>query len=199
MAGFKCPVTLVMAREFLKDAKDAQKLSTITYKKGMLADGVFNLQQSVEKASKSLGLALGTLEIESLRDIGHVSPKAFIELLKEPMAEQLLPYLKKYGAKQDREDIKNAEKLLVNNVCDFISFNEEQLRLSLSIVTKIRENVVPQYHEELNKIVTIFNKYFPDIVGNYFYDMGDFMVGLTSFWVVGIITFAHEQSSRYSI
>jgi len=190
---------LVMARDFLKDAKDAHKLSTIAYKNGMLADSVFNLQQSVEKASKSLGLALGTLKIETLHNnVGHVSPKAFIELLKEPMATQLLPYLKKYGAKQDREDIKNAEKLLVTNVSDFVSFNEEQLRLLLSIVTKIREDVVPQYHEEQHKIVNIFNKYFPDIVDNKFCDMSDFMVAVTSFWVVGIITFAHEQSSRYS-
>jgi len=189
---------IAMARQFLKDAKDAQKLSIITYKKGMLADSVFSLQQSVEKASKSLGLALGTLEIETLRNVGHVSPRAFIELLKEPMATQLLPYLKKFGAKQDRENIKKAEKLLVTNVSDFVSFNTEQLHLLLSLVAKIRENVVPQYQKEQNKIVTIFNKYFPEIVGNSFYDMSDFMVALTSFWVVGIITFAHEQSSRYS-
>jgi len=188
-----------MALSFLNDAKDALKLSTSLYPSGMLADSIFNLQQSVEKACKSLGLAIGTLETTDLRSIGHKSPKVFIKLLKEPITRDVMPLLRKFGLKEERENIQKLEEILSSNSLEFALLSYEQLKVLLSIVNKMKEEVIPQYKIELNKVKEILIKYLPryehEILAH---DMGDFLTALTSLWVTGAITYAHEQTSRYS-
>jgi hypothetical protein len=188
-----------MALSFLDDAKDALKLSRLLYSSGMLADSIFNLQQSVEKACKSLGLAIGTLETTDMRSIGHKSPKVFIKLLKEPITREVLPLLKKFGLKEEKENIQNLEEMLNSNSLEFALLSYGQLKILLSIVNKMKEEVIPQYKIELNKVKEIFLKYLRkyehEIVA---YDMSDFLMALTSLWVTGAITYAHEQTSRYS-
>ena len=97
-----------MALNFLNDAKDALKLSRLSYTSGMIADSIFNLQQSVEKACKSLGLAIGTLETTDMQFIGHKSPKVFIKLLKEPVTREVLPLFRKFGLKEEKKNIQNS-------------------------------------------------------------------------------------------
>lgn len=188
-----------MALSFLNDAKDALKLSRLLYTSGMLADSIFNLQQSVEKACKSLGLAIGTLETTDMRSIGHKSPKVFLKLLKEPITREVLPLLKRFGLKEEKENIQKLEEILSSNSLEFALLSYEQLKVLLSIVDKMEEEVIPQYKIELNKakeiLLKYLRKYEHEIVAH---DMSDFLTALTSLWVTGTITYAHEQTSRYS-
>jgi hypothetical protein len=188
-----------MALSFWNDARDALKSSRILYASGMLADSIFNLQQSVEKACKSFGLAIGTLETTDMRSIGHKSPKVFMKLLKEPIAREVLPLLKKFGLKEETENIQKLEEILGSDSMEFALLSYEQLRALISIVNRMKEEVIPQYRIELDKakeiLLKYLRKYEREIVAH---DMSDFLTALTSLWVTGAITYAHEQTSRYS-
>jgi len=187
--------------DFLNDAEEDTIASKILYEKGIWSRSVFLIQQSAEKACKVFGLVIGTLSTADMaQSIKHYTPLVFIKILEDPITEDVFPILKKYGLKDEGKNIANLKGLITSKKRDeFILIEEEVLQAFLSIIDKIRENVIPKYNSESSRVKQVFAKHLPQYKREIMdYDMGEYLFFVTSLYVIGAITFAHEQSARYS-
>jgi len=189
-----------LALDFLQDAKTDFKASKSLYSDANFGPSVFYLQQSAEKACKSFGLVTGTLELNDARKkIKHRSPLVFINMLREPIIDEMVPIFRKFGLKEERKNIASLEKLVSSNSSELTLLEDEQLKKLLSIVDKVREEVVPLCLPELNRIRKTFVKYLPEYENEIMnFKWGDYIILTTTLYIVGVISFSHEQSSRYS-
>lgn len=186
-----------MALDSLDDAKTDLRASKLLYNNGILNRSVNSLQQSAEKACKSLGLVLGILKTG--RQIHHRSPLVFIRMLKEPIAKDMFPLFRKFGLKEEKKNIANLEKLVLSNGSEFTLLGEEQLKTCLAIVDRVKDELIPKYQAELKKIQRIFIKHLPKYKKEIMNcDVGDYIVFTIVLYIVGALSFSHEQSSRYS-
>ena len=77
-----------IALDYSKIAKADYKAAAILYKKGLYAQAVYNLQQSIEKSVKSFGLMVGIIKPTDLRDVSHDSVYALL-IRMDSLAEYL--------------------------------------------------------------------------------------------------------------
>ena len=77
-----------IAFDYAKIAKADYKAAAILYQKGLYAQAVYNLQQSIEKSVKSFGLMVGIIEPTDLKDVSHDSVYALL-IRMDSLAEYL--------------------------------------------------------------------------------------------------------------
>jgi hypothetical protein len=95
----------------LGDARDDIKASKLLFDGKIYSRSVYSLQQSVEKACKAFGLALGF--IENQKSIGHQSPDIFLKMFEDQSSiNYYIPLLEQYTQENQRIKIEKAKEAL---------------------------------------------------------------------------------------
>lgn len=186
----------------LDDAREDLKASKLLYEAEIYSRSVYSVQQSVEKACKALGLALGIIKRQ--KSIGHTSPEVFIRMLEEEFSMNfLLPMLEQYTNEDQKGKIEKAKELLSlaesNSFVlkNFLVLKEKQLQSYLLIIEVMRGQGAQRLKAELTKIQESLNTFLPqfELKNDLIVDS---IICITSLFILAVITFPHTETSRYS-
>jgi hypothetical protein len=120
------PLSEPLARDYIKFAEIDYQSARLLLENKIYPSAIFHLQQTIEKLAKAYALHLGLVKEEDLYPkgkrkgrsgtVGHISPRAFISVLKRKGAIDIVyivfTLLKEKSCEEIKKDIKNFESLL---------------------------------------------------------------------------------------
>lgn len=184
------------ALDSLNDAKEDIKSSRLLFEGQIYSRSVFFLQQSVEKACKALGLALGFIKRQ--KSIGHESPEVFIKMLEDDFSiNHYLPLLEQYTNENQKIKIEKAKESIFKGKSKLLILKEKEIQGYLTFIESMMNQGAEKLRAELNRIQESLNVFLPqfeikvDLIV-------DFILCITSLYILSVITFPHTMTSRYS-
>lgn len=181
--------SIELALTFAVDAKSDLEDSIILFNNKSYNSSVLYLQQSAEKGSKAFGLSIGTLEERDLKRIGHLSPMVFIKIVEEPIAKYMLPI---FGSEETDTKVEIAKNTLRRSSAELLRLDKNAIDSLLSLVDRISEKVMPMS----DQIQQIIKDSLPDL--DFPYNWGELILLSTTIYIIGVISYAHEETTRYS-
>ena len=119
------PLSLeLLAKDYIKFAEVDYQSARLLLEKKIYPSAIFHLQQTIEKLAKAYALHLGLVKEEDLypkgkrksKTVGHISPRAFILILKRKGAIDLVcivfTLLKKKSCEEIKKNIETFESFL---------------------------------------------------------------------------------------
>jgi len=184
------------ALDSLDDARDDIKASKLLCEAEIYSRSVSSLQQSIEKACKAFGLSLGI--IKRPKSVGHVSPAVFLKLLEENFSmEYFLPLLERYTKEDQKVKIEKAKKVIFSKKSNLLLLKEEELQSYILFIESMSGQGAQKLKAELNRVQESLNIFMPQIEIKIDLIV-DFILCITSLYVLAVITFPHTETSRYS-
>jgi len=184
----------------LEDAREDIKVSKLIFGAKIYSRSVYSLQQSVEKACKALGLALGF--IKNQKSIKHISPNVFIKMLEDQFSMNfLLPFLEQYTQENQVIKIEKAKEAISKKKSDLLRIKEDSLNAFLTLIESMKGQGQGSQKAilELNRIQESLNTFLPQFKMDIDVEsIVDLMFCTTALYVLAVITFPHWEGSHYS-
>jgi len=200
------------ARSFIRSAEMDSKASAILFKEGIFALSVFHIQQSVEKLCKAYLLTYGVVDMEYLKkEIGHNSPLIFTKMVEImfdfiPIIKQASPEMNTDIAGisnlvidvnkslRNKNELPQIVKPTYNNIIDAfekfdtfltITFSDGIPALKLVMNLLLRPSRIDDWDKSDPEIDGLVNSSIEKVSNNF------------SLIILAILTFPHEQCTRY--
>lgn len=143
--------------QYLKLAKEDLETAQLLYKSKKYSNALYHYHQSVEKASKFIGLSIGGISEKQLTDINHEPIRVFKFLLKhfEKQSDGLLPPVDPHlftNAKQifnlesEEEIVRSAWNMLKSISNEGKIINEEQFPSHFDAVVDYISKIIPNFN-----------------------------------------------------
>jgi len=180
-----------MAKEWLKLAKDDLETSKLLYDNKHYRNSIFLLQQSVEKTVKADYTAFSLIPKKQIRKIGHKTPLAFVNLLKQEWVGPFLALVNKQYSSSLNKNIEILENLINNKDDEMALMNEEEISKFLSLCNIYDDdtqfmNFLSYYNSSEKQIIT-------DRI-----NMGlACLSSLITLSIISLITYPHITYTRY--
>jgi hypothetical protein len=198
--------------DYLGGAKEDVRAARLLRQRGLLSLSIYHLQQAVEKATKAYALDSGVMEPQDLRKkIGHTSPSAFLEILKDRWVVGYTPLLKLvYPAY--KPDIPGVELIVKTQQKDIARLDKEAILKLLEFDKRAGaalkgSNTKSQISSTLDILPTILAGKFPQnqlvagvkmVKKRLDMDMAmDFAISFKSLFLLSVITYPHFSFTRY--
>jgi len=172
-------------RDWIKSSKEDIESCKVLYQNRLYSGSTYHLQQATEKVIKAYLLAFRISDEKSLRKIGHATPNAYIDLIKQSWAQRLAEILSNTAKREVKSDTIQVENLLKKDTLKLAKMSGDEIRLNLELMNRIENNPkVTQYKRILNRI---FKK------GNFL----DVVLNFSFLYILSFITFVHQKTTRY--
>lgn len=217
----------ILVREYYFQAKKDHEAAKLLTENKIFPPAVFHVQQAVEKLTKAYALHMGLIKEEELyrkkdknQVVGHISPKAFILLLKKRGATELVNLvfvLSKRAQINVKDVLEKFEKLLqeteklakvsrneiilllrkCENIANAIETidrrktRKEIDRLKIGFISRLKKATIS------SEIINRVNEKF-DVVEGEIDSIFNELATFSQLYFLAIITFPHFSYSRYS-
>ena len=177
-----------LEKQFILSAEKDLESCNVLYHKTIYSQAVYHLQQAIEKTTKAWVLYLGVISEKQLKEIGHKTPKAFLELLeKSPIGEMARGLVKISNAKVIT-DTTRVRNLVERKDVEIARMDYKSIRMLLDVLYRIekqKDKISKPYKTILKTLNVDLEEFF------------DIPIVFTSLYLVSGITFPHYQFTRY--
>lgn len=189
---------------FLETARRDLKLSSKAYEDKDYANATAMLQQAVEKTGKAIGAGMFYIPRARLGDIGHKTPKAFIDIARLPEVQPFVEMFKMThpGLKTDTGPLEN---LINNDRVKIAQLKDNEITAQIDLCERIAQNIAKQ-QGEINDFVDGVRKEYQTIISPTLDErlvmiknrLGSGVIeGMLCIYILSVITFPHAEYSRY--
>ena len=198
--------------DYLGRAKEDVRAARLLRRRGLLSLSIYHLQQAVEKATKAYALDFGVVEPRELRTkIGHTSPLAFLEILKDRWVVGYAVLLKSVYPDY-KPDIPGVELMLRTQQKDMARLDKEAILKFLELNKRVEAalksgNTKSQISSLLDILPTLFADKFPPKqlaagvkMAKKRLNMAEAMdsaISFESLFLLSVITYPHFSFTRY--
>ena len=209
MVSAREKMNLPAARAFLDCAKTDRKSCELLLEKGVYPHAVYHLQQSVEKTLKSYLFSIGAITMSELKTMGHSTPEGFVKLLQNPIFSPFFEQIEQTAAgKVENSPEKITElRVSIQQNPSFAFISAEQIKQFLGQKEKIEAlmktldpmlnnpTIASESAEQLRTKLGIAELKAPKP-----YEISRKRgFALVPLFYLALITFSHEQTTRYPI
>lgn len=166
------------AQEDLDLARQDLKSSKLVYDGEIFNSAAYHLQQAVEKTAKAYYKILGILDDKAIRKTGHDSPELFFRMVELPWAQEFGKLAREFSSVDFIIGTSEAQ-----SVIDTDAKKAEIARLDTAQINGLL-GLIPKIEKELLPLFAVMNK--------------DFLMAALRLYVLSMLTFPHEEYSRYA-
>lgn len=177
-----------LEKKFILSAEKDLESCKILYHEPIYSLAVYHLQQAIEKTTKAWVLYLGVISEKQLKEIGHKTPKAFLELLENSPIGEMARGLVKISNVKVITDTAGVRNLVESRGVEVARMDYESIRMLLDVLYRMekqKDKISKPYKTILKKFS--FN---PE-------EMFEIPIVFTSLFLVSGITFPHYEFTRY--
>ena len=211
-----------LAKSWLLDAKRELEAYKVLKNSKFYAQMVEHLALCTEKVVKSFGFLTGSVSNNSVRDIGHISPRVFIKLVEDTNVMKFLEAnFEEYKKPEFNLDYQNFKEIIMSKKpkrleTDAIKITKEEIKVLFDFSDKLKlmidSDIGNKNFEEFLKTNNSIKKYFSTIIPIIKKDkewkkMKDiriselFIAGVenVNMFLLSLILFSFYNPSRYSL
>ena len=177
-----------LEKKFILSAKKDLESCKILYHETIYSLAVYHLQQAIEKTTKAWVLYLGVISEDQLKEIGHKTPRAFLELLENSPIGEMAHGLVKISNVKVITDTTRVRSLVENKGVEVARMDYESIRMLLDVLYRM-EKQKGKVSKPCKTILKTLNVD-PE-------ELFEIPIVFTSLYLVSGITFPHYEFTRY--
>ena len=196
------PEVLVLCHGYMYAAREDSWSARILYRHGMSALTIYHIQQAAEKATKALCLSIG-LTTPELLGKDHRTPRPLLQALGQDLLRGIRRLLGNIEGKDYRKVLKDVNRLVNNEPKVVAKLPFASSGRQIGIDTLLRNFDIFSQKEQVlegieHTVVTTLAEHLPEyremILG---YSRVEFGRAAVMCYILGVLTFAHENTTRY--
>jgi HEPN domain-containing protein len=203
-----------LVMDLLDCARRDLKVAKLLDGKELYGLAVYHVQQSVEKAAKAWALDSNFIDRSELRDVGHLSPMAFLRISDKTIGKTVVEVIKPFFP--GTQEAQGLEGLIKNNSAQFARLPAQEVRKILDACTQLSEQLPEVLRKALPKIGASLleikivgddessklrrimgEKYAERQKTDWPFRLISGMLGGILLYLLSVLTFPHESFTRY--
>ena len=177
-----------LEKKFILNAEKDLESCKILYHETIYSLAVYHLQQAIEKTTKAWVLYLGVIIEGQLKEIGHKTPRAFLELLENSPIGEMARGLVKISNAKVTTDTTRVRNLVESKGLEIARMDYKSIRMLLDVLYRIekQKGKTSKLYKTILKTLNVDPE-----------ELFDIPIVFTSLYLVSGITFPHYEFTRY--